>query len=96
MTTANPRPTWRDFVPAASLLVVLAGAALSGGGGIITQVHAHDQRIETLERRADTTEADARTRADLLQKIDLRLARIEVKLEMMGSDRADRGGEGGR
>ena len=95
MTTATPRPTWRDFVPAASLLVVLAGAALSGGGGIISQVHAHDGRLENVERRLDAVEVEARTRADLLQKIDLRLARIEVKLEMMGN-RADRDGEGGR
>jgi len=77
---------WLDYLPAISLAVVLAGF-VQAGGGYISRQNDHDRRIEQLEKDArEETRAravEAGERAEMLQKLDLRLARIEVKLEMM-------------
>jgi hypothetical protein len=76
---ASPPPWWAPFVPVVSLLIVIAGVVLTSGGYINT-LKEHTRRIEQLEADART---DAKTRTEMLQQLDLRLARIEVKLEMM-------------
>jgi hypothetical protein len=76
---AASRPRWIDFLPAISLALVIAGL-IWAGGGFIGQVKDNTRRIEQLESDART---DAKTRTEMLQQLDLRLARIEVKLEMM-------------
>lgn len=76
---AAPRAKWLDFLPVISLAVVLAGILLASGG-YIGQLKENTRRIDQLERAAT---ADAKERTAMLQQLDLRLARIEVKLEMM-------------
>lgn len=83
-----PRAKWLDFVPVISLAVVLAGMLLASGG-YIGQLKENTRRIEQLETEA---RADAKARTEMLQQLDLRLARIEVKLEMM-VPAADKGKE---
>jgi hypothetical protein len=78
-TPAPPRAKWLDFLPVISLAVVLAGILIAGGG-YITQLKENTRRIDQLEVEA---RADAKARTEMLQQLDLRLARIEVKLEMM-------------
>lgn len=80
MTTPAPSaPWWAPYVPAIALLIVIVGAILTGGGYLRTQ-EEHTRRISQLEADART---DAKSRTEMLQQLDLRLARIEVKLEMM-------------
>ena len=76
---AAPRARWLDFLPVISLAVVLAGILLASGG-YISQLKENSRRIDQLEIDA---RADAKARTEMLQQLDLRLARIEVKLEMM-------------
>jgi hypothetical protein len=78
-TTASPPPWWAPFVPAISLLIVIAGIVFASGDYIST-LKQHTRRLDQIEADART---DARTRTEMLQQLDLRLARIEVKLEMM-------------
>lgn len=78
-TPAPPRAKWLDFLPVISLALLLAGIVF-GGGGYITQLKENTRRIDQLETEART---DAKARTEMLQQLDLRLARIEVKLEMM-------------
>lgn len=66
-------------MPVISLIIVIAGVVLASGGYIAT-LKDHTRRIDQLEADART---DAKTRTEMLQQLDLRLARIEVKLEMM-------------
>lgn len=75
----NPPPWWAPFVPVISLIIVIAGVVLASGG-YINQLKDHGRRLDQLETDART---DAKTRTEMLQQLDLRLARIEVKLEMM-------------
>lgn len=79
--TAAPTspPWWAHFVPAISLMLTL-GAIIMGGGGFIAKLQDNTRRIEQLENDART---DAKARTEVLQALDLRMARIEVKLEMM-------------
>lgn len=79
MTSPSPPPWWAPFVPVISLIIVIAGVVLASGGYIAT-LKDHTRRIDQLEADART---DAKTRTEMLQQLDLRLARIEVKLEMM-------------
>ena len=74
-------PWWAPFVPVISLIIVIAGVVLASGG-YITELKDHTRRITQLELDART---DAKTRTEMLQQLDLRLARIEVKLEMMAT-----------
>lgn len=76
---SGPPPWWAPFVPVISLIVVIAGVIQMSGGYIAT-LKEHTKRIDQLEIDART---DAKTRTEMLQQLDLRLARIEVKLEMM-------------
>ena len=76
---APPRQRWLDYLPAISLAVVLFGGA-QAGGGYLSQLKDNTRRIEQLEKDGREKEA---LRTEMLQKLDLRLARIEVKLEMM-------------
>jgi hypothetical protein len=76
---ASPPPWWAPFVPVVSLLMLIAGVVLTSGG-YITTLKENTRRIDQLEAEART---DAKTRTEMLQQLDLRLARIEVKLEMM-------------
>jgi hypothetical protein len=80
---AASRPRWIDFLPAISLALVVAGLIWTGGG-YSGQVKDNTRRIEQLESDART---DAKTRTEMLQQLDLRLARIEVKLEMMAPEK---------
>jgi len=57
---------------------------VTAGGGYVAQLRDHDRRIVELETEG---KSDARAKAEVLQQLDLRLARIEVKLEMMSSVR---------
>lgn len=57
---------------------------MTAGGGYVAQLRDHDRRIVELETEG---KSDARAKAEVLQQLDLRLARIEVKLEMMSSVR---------
>ncbi|USU06283.1 hypothetical protein NF699_06380 [Sphingomonadaceae bacterium OTU29LAMAA1] len=75
----NPPPWWAPFVPVISLIIVIAGVVQMSGGYLAT-LKDHTKRIDQLEADART---DAKTRTEMLQQLDLRLARIEVKLEMM-------------
>lgn len=78
-TPAPPRAKWLDFLPVISLAIVLAGILLASGG-YISELKENTRRIAQLETEA---RADAKARTEMLQQLDLRLARIEVKLEMM-------------
>ena len=87
MTTPAPaRSKWLDFIPAISLAIMLAGSLLLGGG-YISQLKENTRRIDAMEAEA---RSEAKMRTEMLQQLDLRLARIEVKLEMMvpAKDRA--------
>jgi hypothetical protein len=77
-------PWWAPFVPVISLIIVIAGVIQMSGGYIAT-LKDHTKRIEQLETDART---DAKARTEMLQQMDLRLARIEVKLEMMADPRS--------
>jgi hypothetical protein len=81
-----PPPWWAPFVPVISLIVVIAGVVLASGGYIAT-LKDNTRRIEQLETDART---DAKTRTEMLQQLDLRLARIEVKLEMMAPPKSEK------
>jgi hypothetical protein len=72
-------PWWAHFVPAISLVLAF-GSIVMGGGGYIAKLQDCTRRIEQLENDART---DAKARTEVLQALDLRMARIEVKLEMM-------------
>jgi hypothetical protein len=74
-----PRAKWLDFIPVISLAVVLAGMLIASGG-YIGQLKENTRRIDKMEVEA---RAEAKARTEMLQQLDLRLARIEVKLEMM-------------
>lgn len=76
---ATLRPKWLDYLPVFSLLLVIAAMILTSGG-YIGQIKENTRRIEQLEKDARD---DAKVRTEMLQQLDLRLARIEVKLEMM-------------
>jgi heme exporter protein D len=82
----SPSPWWAPFVPVISLLVLIAGAVLASGGYLAT-LKDNTRRIEQLETDART---DAKTRTEMLQQLDLRLARIEVKLEMMAPPKSEK------
>jgi hypothetical protein len=69
-----------------SLIIVIAGVVLASGGYIAT-LKDHTRRIDQLEADART---DAKTRTEMLQQLDLRLARIEVKLEMMAPPKSEK------
>lgn len=87
MTIAStPTPWWAPFVPAISLVFVIAAAVMAGGGYVAT-LKDNTRRIEQLETDART---DAKTRTEMLQQLDLRMARIEVKLEMMLPAKTDK------
>ncbi|MEG3167501.1 hypothetical protein U1737_04755 [Sphingomonas sp. LB3N6] len=75
MATPAPPPRWLSWMPALSLLVVVVGA-VGTGGGYVGQVTDHNRRIAAMETLVDR-------RDEQLRAIDLRLARIEVKLEML-------------
>jgi outer membrane murein-binding lipoprotein Lpp len=80
MTVPVPtRSRWLDFLPVISLAVVLAGIVWAGGVSN-AQLKENTRRISQLEGDA---RSDAKARTEMLQQLDLRLARIEVKLEMM-------------
>jgi hypothetical protein len=80
MTVPAPtRSRWLDFLPVISLAIIIAGILLASGG-YIGQLKENTRRIDQLEVDA---RADAKARTEMLQQLDLRLARIEVKLEMM-------------
>ena len=80
---SSPPPWWAPLVPVISLIIVIAGVIQMSGGYIAT-LKEHTKRIEQLETDART---DAKARTEMLQQMDLRLARIEVKLEMMAEPR---------
>ena len=87
MTAPSPPPPWwAPFVPVISLIVVIAGVIQMSGGYIAT-LKDHTRRIDQLEADART---DAKTRTEMLQQLDLRLARIEVKLEMMAPPKSEK------
>ena len=67
-------------------LIVIAGVVLASGG-YINQLKDHGRRLDQLETDART---DAKTRTEMLQQLDLRLARIEVKLEMMAPPKPEK------
>ena len=73
-------------MPVISLIIVIAGVVLASGGYIAT-LKDHTRRIDQLEADART---DAKTRTEMLQQLDLRLARIEVKLEMMAPPKTEK------
>lgn len=79
-----PSPWWAPYLPAISLLCLIAGTVLTSGGYIAT-LKDNTRRIAQLETDART---DAKARTEMLQQMDLRLARIEVKLEMMAEPRS--------
>jgi hypothetical protein len=79
-------PWWAPFVPVVSVMIVIAGILMSSGGFLATQKD-HTRRIDQLEADART---DAKTRTEMLQQLDLRLARIEVKLEMMAPPKSEK------
>ena len=76
-----PAPRWLSYLPAIALALTIGGT-VTAGGGYIDQLRQHDRRIVELETEG---KSDARSKAEVLQQLDLRLARIEVKLEMMSS-----------
>lgn len=76
MTTAAPaRPRWLEWMPVVSGIAIVCGALLTGGG-LVNQVQDTATSVAKLEALVDR-------RDEQLRAIDLRLARIEVKLEMM-------------
>lgn len=74
-------PWWAPFDPVISLIIVIAAVVLASSC-YITELKNHTHRIAQLELDART---DAKARTEMLQQLDLRLARIEVKLEMMAT-----------
>jgi hypothetical protein len=68
-------------LPAIALALTIGGT-VTAGGGYVGQLRDHDRRIVELETDG---KSDARAKAEVLQQLDLRLARIEVKLEMMST-----------
>lgn len=83
---SSPPPWWAPFVPVVSVMIVIAGILMSSGGFLAT-LKDHTRRIDQLEADART---DAKTRTEMLQQLDLRLARIEVKLEMMAPPKPEK------
>lgn len=73
--TSPSRVTWKDWIPAISLALVLLGTVWTFGG-YVSQLQEQSRDIEALK-------ADVKQRADLLNQIDVRTARIEAKLEIL-------------
>ncbi|KTW00456.1 hypothetical protein [Sphingomonas sanguinis] len=71
-------PVWKDWIPALSFAVVLAGALIAGGG-YISQLRDNTRRLDALEQRVE-----------LLRSIDTRTARIEAKLEVLVPEKEHR------
>lgn len=69
--TSPPAPRWLAWMPALSLVAILASALLTGGGYISKQ-DEQGRRIETLERRVEK-----------IDEIDKRTIRIEARLEVL-------------
>lgn len=76
---SSPPPWWAPFVPVISLIIVIAGV-IQMSGGYITTLKEHSKRLDQLEVDART---DATARTEMLRQLDVRLARIEVTLELM-------------
>jgi hypothetical protein len=72
---APARVTWKDWLPVASLLLVVAGIIWSGGG-VLNQVSEQGRRIETLERRADQ-------RDDQIRSLQIIVAGMDAKLDLL-------------
>ncbi len=74
MTDTAPAPSapkWLAWMPAFSLVAILASALLTGGGYISKQ-DEQSRRIETLERKVEK-----------IDEIDKRTIRIEARLEVL-------------
>lgn len=85
MTTRAPRTTWKDFMPALGAVLVVIGAIYSNGKSNaegFARIAENTRRIEKLEAKNQ-----------LLEQIDRRTTRIEVKLELIapGLRRVGRG-----
>lgn len=80
----EPPPWWAPFVPVISLIIVIA-RVIQMSGGYIATLKEHTKRIEQLETDPRT---DAKARTEMLQQMDLRLARIEAKPQMMAEPRS--------
>ena len=77
MTNPDPPPrvTWKDWIPAISLALIMFGMVWTFGG-YVTQLQNQARDIEALK-------IEVRQRTDLLNQIDVRTARIEAKLEIL-------------
>lgn len=74
-STSTTGPTWKDWLPAIATAIMVFGIAMTCGS-YVTQLTDHTRRLDALERLVDRRDEQLRT-------IDLRLTRIEAKLEMM-------------
>lgn len=97
MTAGAARPRWHDFLPFTPVLALLLTVAGTVWASSRTLSELTSGGIE-LRGRIEKLEKLTETRDEQLRTIDLRLARIEVKLEMMVDRAADRAraGEQGR
>lgn len=88
VTDATPnRILWRDWLPVISAAGLLMGAAFFNGGSIEKQNDAL-RRISAIEIRLDQQDKDHIGDIEKLNKIDVRTARIETKIDVLTPTRA--------
>lgn len=80
--TGPPRVPWRDWLPVVSAAGLLMGAAFFNGGSVEKQNDAL-RRIAAIEVRQDQQDREHISDIDKLNKIDVRTARIETKIDVL-------------
>ncbi|MEH3098883.1 hypothetical protein [Sphingomonas adhaesiva] len=74
--TDTPRvPTWRDWIPALTLLLVVIGL-IFGAGMLRGKVEDNDRRLTDLERRVQLGD-------DEVGKLGRQLAGVDAKLDLL-------------
>lgn len=84
--TDTPAPSRMNAKDLIMLVCAIIGAIIAAGGivaGAIRSDGQREQRLKVVEARTDRLEQRDESRSDLLNKIDVRTARIEATLQMM-------------
>ncbi len=69
------RPSFKEWLPVISTLIVLAGLLLTGGG-LIQTVRDTAEKVEKLEKRADL-------RDDQLRDVQVKIGGMDAKLDIL-------------
>jgi len=75
IASAPTRTAWKDWLPVLSTLLVIGGLLITGGR-MLGQVAENTRRIDGLERRADQRDVQ-------LGDMQVRIARMDAKLDVL-------------